>query len=127
MAPTTMLAAVSKPGNDNLVLDSNYPVTAPKAGQVLLKVSACGGKTRLYTRHIFPLIQVLIMYLIMLKYTKRTTLLNNTTRNTPVLFHPTDRDMKKYHFTTRSNSEKKEDITGTALKSEPTGETCKKE
>ncbi|KAJ7573647.1 GroES-like protein [Mycena floridula] len=37
-----MLAAVSKPDNDNLVLDSNYPVTAFKVGQVLLKVSACG-------------------------------------------------------------------------------------
>lgn len=37
-----MLAALYKPGNDNLVLDPHYPVHKPKAGEVLVKVLACG-------------------------------------------------------------------------------------
>ncbi|KAJ7577394.1 GroES-like protein [Mycena floridula] len=42
MAPTTMLAAVYQPGDDNLVLEKHHAVTGPKAGEVLLKVAACG-------------------------------------------------------------------------------------
>lgn len=43
MAPTSMLAAVYHPGNENLVIDKAYPIRALKANEVLLKVSACGG------------------------------------------------------------------------------------
>ncbi|KAJ7510674.1 GroES-like protein [Mycena galericulata] len=39
---TTMLAAVYHPGNDNLVLDKNYPIRPLKNDEILLKVSACG-------------------------------------------------------------------------------------
>ncbi|KAH9858854.1 GroES-like protein [Lenzites betulinus] len=38
----TMLAAVYEPGNNNLVLNPNYPVPTPGEGQVVLKVAACG-------------------------------------------------------------------------------------
>lgn len=40
--PTTMRAAVYRPGNLNLVLETDFPVPQPAAGQVLLKVAACG-------------------------------------------------------------------------------------
>ncbi|KAJ7463176.1 chaperonin 10-like protein [Mycena latifolia] len=42
MTPTTMLAAVYHPGNNNLVLDKKYPIRPLKEDEVLLKVSACG-------------------------------------------------------------------------------------
>ncbi|KAJ7596378.1 GroES-like protein [Mycena floridula] len=42
MAPSMMLAAVYKPGNDNMVIEKNHPVATPKHGEVLLKVAACG-------------------------------------------------------------------------------------
>ncbi|KAI0823372.1 GroES-like protein [Trametes gibbosa] len=38
----TMLAAVYHPGNNNLVLDPNFPVPTAGQGQVVLKVAACG-------------------------------------------------------------------------------------
>lgn len=38
----TMLAAVYEPGNNNLVLNPNFPVPTPGEGQVVLKVAACG-------------------------------------------------------------------------------------
>ncbi|KAI0363860.1 GroES-like protein [Pilatotrama ljubarskyi] len=41
--PTTMRAAVYRPGNQNLVLDGAYPVPQPKTNQVLLRVAACGA------------------------------------------------------------------------------------
>ncbi|KAJ7679495.1 chaperonin 10-like protein [Mycena polygramma] len=42
MIPTTMLAAVYQPGNDNLVLDKEYPIRELQDGEVLLRVSAAG-------------------------------------------------------------------------------------
>jgi D-arabinose 1-dehydrogenase-like Zn-dependent alcohol dehydrogenase len=38
-----MLAAVYHPGNDNLVLEKNYPIRELQDHEVLLKVAACGG------------------------------------------------------------------------------------
>jgi D-arabinose 1-dehydrogenase-like Zn-dependent alcohol dehydrogenase len=38
-----MPAAVFKPGDINLEMQPNHPVPKPGKGQVLLKVSACGG------------------------------------------------------------------------------------
>lgn len=40
--PTTMRAAVYRPGNLNLVLETDFPVPQPATGQVLLKIAACG-------------------------------------------------------------------------------------
>ncbi|KAJ7278382.1 hypothetical protein C8J57DRAFT_163655 [Mycena rebaudengoi] len=42
MAPTTMLAALYQPGNDELVLDKHYPIRPLKDDEILLKVSAAG-------------------------------------------------------------------------------------
>jgi NADPH:quinone reductase-like Zn-dependent oxidoreductase len=38
-----MLAAVYHPGNDNLLLDKQYPIRELQDDEILLKVSACGG------------------------------------------------------------------------------------
>ncbi|CDO75112.1 hypothetical protein BN946_scf185010.g37 [Trametes cinnabarina] len=40
--PTTMRAAVYRPGHFNLAIENNFPVPEPGPGQVLLKVAACG-------------------------------------------------------------------------------------
>ncbi|KAJ7472076.1 hypothetical protein FB451DRAFT_1471289 [Mycena latifolia] len=42
MTPKTMLAAVYEPGNENLVLDNNYPIRDLKENEILLKVAAAG-------------------------------------------------------------------------------------
>lgn len=47
MIPTTMLAAVYQPGNEELVLNKSYPIRELKDDEILLKVSACGGVCRL--------------------------------------------------------------------------------
>ena len=41
--PTTMRAAVYRPGNLNPVIEHDHPVPQPGHGQVLLKVAACGA------------------------------------------------------------------------------------
>ncbi|KAJ7134062.1 hypothetical protein C8R43DRAFT_956369 [Mycena crocata] len=43
MSPTTMLAAVYEPGNDNLVPEKAYPIRELEDDEVLLKVAAAGG------------------------------------------------------------------------------------
>ena len=43
MIPTTMLAAVYQPGNDNLVLEKNYPIRELEDNEVLIKIAAAGG------------------------------------------------------------------------------------
>ncbi|KAJ6537386.1 hypothetical protein DFH09DRAFT_930882 [Mycena vulgaris] len=45
MAPTTMVAAVYRPGNINLVIDTEYPIRPLKDDEILLKVSALRGLT----------------------------------------------------------------------------------
>ncbi|KAJ6558302.1 hypothetical protein B0H19DRAFT_994180 [Mycena capillaripes] len=42
MIPTTMLAAVYQPGNDNLVFNKHYPIRELEDNEVLLKVLAAG-------------------------------------------------------------------------------------
>ncbi|KAJ7622761.1 chaperonin 10-like protein [Mycena polygramma] len=42
MIPTTMLAAVYTPGNDNLVMNDSYPIRELEDNEVLLKVLAAG-------------------------------------------------------------------------------------
>ncbi|KAJ7611414.1 hypothetical protein DFH06DRAFT_1016065 [Mycena polygramma] len=42
MIPTTMVAAVYHPGNNNLVIDKKYPIRPLEEDEILLKVSACG-------------------------------------------------------------------------------------
>ncbi|KAJ6471145.1 GroES-like protein [Mycena vitilis] len=42
MIPTTMVAAVYYPGNNNLVIDKKYPIRPLGEDEILLKVSACG-------------------------------------------------------------------------------------
>jgi D-arabinose 1-dehydrogenase-like Zn-dependent alcohol dehydrogenase len=42
---STMLAAVFKPGDINLEMQSKRLIPKPGKGQVLLKVSACGGQS----------------------------------------------------------------------------------
>ncbi|KAJ7472031.1 chaperonin 10-like protein [Mycena latifolia] len=42
MAPTTMIAAVFVPGNEQLVFDINYPIRELAEDEVLLKVAAAG-------------------------------------------------------------------------------------
>ncbi|KAJ7653895.1 GroES-like protein [Mycena polygramma] len=44
MIPTTMVAAVYHPGNNNLVIDKKYPIRPLEEDEILLKVSACGAK-----------------------------------------------------------------------------------
>ncbi|CDO75111.1 hypothetical protein BN946_scf185010.g36 [Trametes cinnabarina] len=41
--PTTMRAAVYRPGHFNLAIEDDFPVPEPGSGQVLLKVAACGA------------------------------------------------------------------------------------
>ncbi|KAJ3007956.1 hypothetical protein NUW54_g3341 [Trametes sanguinea] len=41
--PTTMRAAVYRPGHFNLSVEDDFPVPEPMSGQVLLKVVACGA------------------------------------------------------------------------------------
>ncbi|KAI9001480.1 GroES-like protein [Trametes punicea] len=40
--PTTMCAAVYRPGDFNIRIENDFPVLEPQAGQVLLKIAACG-------------------------------------------------------------------------------------
>ncbi|KAI0648696.1 GroES-like protein [Trametes meyenii] len=41
--PVTMRAAVYRPGNLNLIIENDFPISKPGKGQVLLKVAACGA------------------------------------------------------------------------------------
>lgn len=41
--PTTMRAAVYRPGSLNPVIEHHFPVPQPGPGQVLLKIAACGA------------------------------------------------------------------------------------
>ncbi|KAI0667919.1 GroES-like protein [Trametes maxima] len=41
--PATMRAAVYRPGNLNLIVENDFPVSKPGKGEVLLKVAACGA------------------------------------------------------------------------------------